>query len=69
MLRTDASSEPVVIPQSDVESRSLSTISNMPTGTLNTLELDQILDLLAYLAADGREVPKDVPTNDTNQRE
>jgi putative heme-binding domain-containing protein len=51
VLRPDPSSEPVMIQQSDIEERSLSPISNMPTGTLNTLEREQILDLLSYLAA------------------
>jgi uncharacterized repeat protein (TIGR03806 family) len=58
VLRPDASSEPVVLARPDIEKRSLSPISNMPTGTLNTFELEQILDLLAYLVADGRLTEK-----------
>jgi putative heme-binding domain-containing protein len=58
VLRPDASSEPITLAQRDIEERSLSPISNMPTGTLNTLELEQILDLLAYLSAESRLTEK-----------
>jgi len=38
----------------DVDDRIKSPISNMPAETLNFLERDQILDLLAYILADGQ---------------
>lgn len=38
----------------EVETRVKSPISNMPAETLNVLEREQILDLLAYLLADGK---------------
>jgi putative heme-binding domain-containing protein len=34
--------------------RSISKISNMPAGMINSLEQQEILDLLAYLVADGK---------------
>lgn len=37
----------------DVKRRSASKISNMPSGMVNVLEKDQILDLLAYLISNG----------------
>ena len=54
----------VVLPQSaiadttrlrkdDIRRRQLSKVSNMPSGMLNTLQTNQILDLLAYLISDG----------------
>jgi uncharacterized repeat protein (TIGR03806 family) len=48
-----ASDTTVTIRKSDVRERSLSQVSNMPTGILNTLEEAQILDLLAYLLSDS----------------
>jgi putative heme-binding domain-containing protein len=54
VLRPDPSSPPITIPQQDVEDRYPSPTSNMPTGTLNTLHLHEILDLLAFLIADGQ---------------
>jgi putative heme-binding domain-containing protein len=38
----------------DIESRTLSLLSPMPSGLLNTLSKDEILDLLAYLIANGQ---------------
>ncbi len=54
----------VVLPQSaiedtttlrkgDIRRRQLSKVSNMPSGILNTLPTNQILDLMAYLVSDG----------------
>jgi putative heme-binding domain-containing protein len=43
----------VTIRKADIRRRALSTVSNMPTGILNTLEQPKILDLLAYLISDG----------------
>ncbi|MEZ5947638.1 MAG: c-type cytochrome [Planctomycetaceae bacterium] len=44
---------PRTIRKADIEVRSLSKVSTMPSGTVNHLELEEILDLLAYLLADG----------------
>lgn len=38
----------------DIRSRSVSKVSQMPEGLLNVLTADEILDLLAYLEADGK---------------
>jgi putative heme-binding domain-containing protein len=43
-----------VLPKSSIESRRPSPISIMPVGILNTLDKEQILDLLAYLLANGK---------------
>jgi len=43
-----------VIPKSQVLRRRLSKTSNMPTGMINVLEKDAVLDLLAYLLSDGQ---------------
>ncbi len=45
----------VTIRKADIRRRELSKVSNMPTGILNILEENQILDLLAYLVSDGIE--------------
>ena len=37
----------------NIDSRRTSPLSIMPTGLLNTLDKEQILDLLAYLLAGG----------------
>jgi uncharacterized repeat protein (TIGR03806 family) len=42
----------VSIPKTDIRRRTLSSLSNMPTGIANTLNETQILDLLAYLISD-----------------
>lgn len=44
---------PQTIRKADIEVRSLSKVSTMPSGTVNHLELEEILDLLAYILADG----------------
>lgn len=60
VLRTPESfAEPTTIRKADVEERALSTKSSMPDGMLNSLEKHQVLDLLAYLIADGRPAGKD----------
>jgi putative heme-binding domain-containing protein len=41
------------VAKSDVDERGLSPVSPMPTGLLNTLSEEEILDLLAYLEAGG----------------
>ena len=42
------------IPKSNIESRRPSTVSIMPAGLLNTSDKEQILDLIAYLVANGK---------------
>ncbi|MDA1177924.1 MAG: PQQ-dependent sugar dehydrogenase, partial [Planctomycetota bacterium] len=50
ILRTSNSfAGPLEILKEDIEERGLSPLSSMPVGLLNTWELDQIADLLAYL--------------------
>lgn len=46
--------EPVTIQKGEVRRRTLSPVSNMPASMLNSLEEAQVLDLLAYLLADGQ---------------
>ncbi len=41
------------IQKADIEERRLSRVSMMPVGTINHLELEEILDLLAYVVAEG----------------
>ena len=41
------------IRKKDIEERRLSRVSMMPAGTINHLQLDEILDLLAYLVTEG----------------
>ena len=53
MLPPTATAEAVTIRKADIRRRELSKVSNMPTGILNTLPEPQVLDLLAYLIADG----------------
>lgn len=48
-----ATEEMITIRKTDIRQRALSKNSNMPTGTLNTLNESQILDLLAYLISNG----------------
>ncbi|HVX12629.1 MAG TPA: hypothetical protein VHC22_15725 [Pirellulales bacterium] len=45
----------VKVARREVESRTASLVSPMPSGLLNSLSRDEILDLLAYLIADGNE--------------
>ncbi|HEV2295383.1 MAG TPA: family 16 glycoside hydrolase [Tepidisphaeraceae bacterium] len=58
VLRTGPLTPPVVIPVSEIKSRRLSPVSTMPSGLLNNLTAEEILDLLAYLRAAGN--PNDV---------
>jgi putative heme-binding domain-containing protein len=53
ILPTTVSAEAIPVRKSDIRRRALSQVSNMPNGILNTLQKDQILDLLAYLVSDG----------------
>jgi len=45
--------EPIVIPTDEIDIKAASPISLMPQKLLNTLSLEEILDLLAYLEARG----------------
>jgi putative heme-binding domain-containing protein len=45
--------EPLVLKKSEIESREKSAVSVMPKGLLDKLTRDEILDLIAYLAARG----------------
>ena len=45
----------VTISKSDVESESDSPVSIMPAGLMNRLNADEVLDLIAYLVANGDE--------------
>jgi len=49
----DALAEPLVLSKEDIDERHLSTTSTMPEGLLDRLQKPEILDLLAYLLADG----------------
>lgn len=54
ILRTDPySEENTVIQISDIESQTPSKVSEMPTGLINTLSADEILDLIAYMRSGG----------------
>jgi hypothetical protein len=48
-----ATAELVTIRKADILHREVSKLSNMPTGILNTLQENQIFDLLAYIMSDG----------------
>jgi putative heme-binding domain-containing protein len=50
-----ASEQPIEIKKADVVERKRLDRSNMPTGTVNVLQKEQVLDLLAYLLGDGKQ--------------
>jgi hypothetical protein len=50
---SDSFATPMTIQKADIEERRLSRVSMMPAGTINHLELEEVLDLLAYLVAEG----------------
>jgi len=52
VLATEA---PISVSKKEITRRSLSKFSNMPAGIANSLTEAQILDLIAYLIADGKE--------------
>ena len=52
MLAPEATVE---VPLADIASRQPSKVSAMPTGLLNQLTAEEILDLLAYIEAGGKE--------------
>ena len=59
--------EQMVIGLSEVESRELSAASMMPEGQLDSMNNDQIRDLVAYLASPAQVPrPNDVPPIDGN---
>jgi len=49
VLRNATSGEATVISKDQITERQKSSLSNMPAGIMNTLELEQILDLLEYV--------------------
>ncbi len=49
-------SEARVIPKSSIEERALSKVSMMPRSTINHLQRDEILDLLAYVIAGAVQI-------------
>lgn len=53
--------EQVVIPVAEIEQRTLSPVSMMPDGMLQTLKIDQVRNLLAYLMGPG-QVPLPEPS-------
>jgi putative heme-binding domain-containing protein len=50
-----ARAEPVRIPKASIEARKASPVSIMPKGLLDKLSRDEVLDLVAYVAARGEE--------------
>jgi putative heme-binding domain-containing protein len=50
-----AKADPARIKKSDIDERSTSPVSIMPKGLLDKLTLDEVLDLVAYVAARGQE--------------
>ena len=50
-----AKTEPVRIKKSAIDERSVAAISIMPKGLLDRLTRDEVLDLIAYVAARGDE--------------
>ena len=62
LLRTgDLLAPPSSIPKSTLVSRALSHSSTMPEGIVNTLRSEEILDLLAYIQANGDLTKNTVP--------
>ena len=55
MRPVTATEDMVTIRKADIRRRELSKVSNMPTGMLNTLTENQIVDLLVYLMSDKNE--------------
>ncbi len=50
-----AKAEPIRIKKSEIDERSLAAVSIMPKGLLDRLTRDEVLDLIAYVAARGDE--------------
>jgi len=53
VIRPPLATETVSVDKSQIRERTFSKTSNMPSGMLNTLTEDQVLDLLAYLLSDS----------------
>ena len=53
VIRPPLATETVAVEKSQIRERTLSKTSNMPSGMLNTLTENQVLDLLAYLLSDS----------------
>ena len=53
-----AKNEPIVIRKSEIDLRTKSPNSIMPQGLLDKLTRDEILDLVAYVVAGGKEQHK-----------
>ena len=53
VLPQTAIADTTTLSKNDIRRRQLSKVSNMSAGILNTLQTNQILDLLAYLVSDG----------------
>ena len=49
------SAEPTILLVDDIEDRAMSKTSTMPEGLLDKLTREEILDLLAYVLAEGKE--------------
>jgi uncharacterized repeat protein (TIGR03806 family) len=49
VIRPPLATETIIVEKSQIRERTLSKTSNMPSGMLNTLKEEQVLDLLAYL--------------------
>ncbi len=58
-ITIQTANEKVVLPKSEIEERSLSKVSMMPDGLLQTLTNDQIRDLIGYL---GSPMQVDLPS-------
>jgi len=54
VIRPPLATETVTVEKSQIRERTLSKTSNMPSGMLNTLTEDQVLDLLAYLLSNSK---------------
>lgn len=57
LLLRDATSKELTIAADDVESQAVSPNSLMPTGQLNTLRRDEVVDLVRFLSELGKEGP------------
>jgi uncharacterized repeat protein (TIGR03806 family) len=53
VLPQTAIADATSVRKSEIRRRELSKVSNMPAGILNSLQTNEILDLLAYLISDG----------------
>ena len=56
-----AKAEPVVLKKADIAERKKSPTSIMPKGLLDKLTREEILDLIAYVAAGGESAQPAVP--------